>query len=177
MTALPATITHDSESIDVDYLDNTDDIMANNHSRNNNHYVSSLADEDYLMMMMSAAESQRIETVAKPEQRQTTTTSATSYSPQGLDIKSIFGNYKSPELTIDPFKLYEDASQANDKNNGAAERSKYSQIVSQIFDDRDGVDRVIVERRPLAISPSPSPSPPPASSSSVKGMYVFTIHN
>nr|XP_046910228.1 putative uncharacterized protein DDB_G0282129 [Dermatophagoides farinae] len=167
-------------SIDIDYMDNTDVddnlMMRNNHSnRNNNHYVSSLVDDnDYLMML--SAESQRIETVAKPERSKMISDATTSYSPQNIDIKSIFGNYKSPELTIDPFKLYEDASKADAKNNGAIdvtttadERSKYSKIVNQIFDDKDGVDRVIVERRPV------SSSLPSSSSSSVKDLDNFQV--
>lgn len=79
MIALETTINENPpESIDVDYMDNTDDstksmpIAKTNHSDNhsssnrNNHYISSLNDDEFddylMMMMMMPAESQRIET-------------------------------------------------------------------------------------------------------------------
>ncbi|KPM09497.1 hypothetical protein QR98_0080340 [Sarcoptes scabiei] len=187
-------IDYPDSATDVDYyLDRADDDgndqldfgHRNRYASNSFHYDSHQSSP---IEYIPEAESRNIQTVIDPNFHNNESRSSISemmnnndgrrsesYIPQGLDLDTIFGNYESPRLSVDPFQVhdYENENETyglnyydghslvtdgeKDKNfNNKNKSLKYSRIVSQIINGKEElVDEDEIEEsltpRPISI--------------------------
>ncbi|UXI21231.1 hypothetical protein NH340_JMT07174 [Sarcoptes scabiei] len=184
-------IDYPDSATDVDYyLDRADDDgndqldfgHRNRYASNSFHYDSHQSSP---IEYIPEAESRNIQTVIDPNFHNNESRSSISemmnnndgrrsesYIPQGLDLDTIFGNYESPRLSVDPFQVhdYENENETyglnyydghslvtdgeKDKNfNNKNKSLKYSRIVSQIINGKEELvdEGILVERRPVLI--------------------------